>query len=166
MLKIITYSCSYCGLEYDTEEECTAHEEIHRNLKLNPGDMIQMSTGVEDEESPWVVIREVIDDAYLLSYINLYSDRLSNQTYATAVKSDFRPLYIIPKEDLLKLEEDVVALKRKYTEELVEVAGFARVVTKYCVDHRRASISLRCEITPEFKATNLSTGKDYKLVEL
>ena len=166
MLENTTYTCSYCGLEWDTKEGCATHEEMHRNLKLNPGDLVWVSFVSDDDYAPWVIVREVLDDyAYVVSVVSFYSDRLSDQHGVEHCISRFNPLYVIPKKDVLELEEEAATLRLKCVEELSKVAGFMRVAIEYHIEHTTCSLSLHCQVRPEFKNIKLSTGKQYKLIQ-
>ena len=163
MIKKVIYGCSYCEQVFEDKDACAAHEKIHRTLKLRPGDLAYVSSGGELRKYSWLIVREVrgVGD-YWYSGVYFGADRLSDQPDRHCMYSKEYPTHIIPREDILQLEEKVADLKRKYREEL-KVPGLRRIAVNYAIRHNNDnSVSLECIVKPEFDGTLVSILTEYK----
>lgn len=164
MIKKVIYGCSYCDQVFEDRDACAAHETVHRTLKLRPGDLVYMPSGGKMKVWSWLIVREAggVGD-YRYSGVHFGADRLSDQPDRHCMYSQEYPRYIIPREDILQLEEKVATIKRKYLEELKNMPGFDRTVVSYNVYYNNdGSASLECMVTPKFDGTNVSILTEYK----
>lgn len=161
MKKQTFYICSRCDKQFPDEAECVEHELRHgAPITLRVGDVVNVApTG---RRLVWAIVTETHEGGSC-TFNELYFGypKLSDQSGGGFTISEFTITHVIPREDVLELEQTVSVFMMDYKSRRRPPSFTVYYRVEYDVQDNKQGVRLIASVQPTYLSASFQTKNFY-----